>query len=115
MDQRAAAGAVLIGRREAIGTKYGVLAARQASRVFSRESEDDDRDVNCFRSRRPHPPQFSSVSQRGMGWRRRAPMTMFVFAALTVTAFIWAITEPQSPHDLTMDEISQLVVLGFVP
>jgi hypothetical protein len=42
-------------------------------------------------------------------------MTMFVFAALTVTAFIWAITEPQTPQDLTPDEISQLVVLGFVP
>jgi hypothetical protein len=39
-------------------------------------------------------------------------MTMFVLAALTVTAFIWAITEPQG---LTADEISQLVVLGFVP
>jgi hypothetical protein len=36
-------------------------------------------------------------------------MTMFVFAALTVTAFIWAITEPQDPQDLTPDEISQLV------
>jgi hypothetical protein len=42
-------------------------------------------------------------------------MTMFVFAALTVTAFIWAITEPQTPQDLTANEISQLVVLGFVP
>jgi hypothetical protein len=42
-------------------------------------------------------------------------MTMFVFAVLTVTAVIWAITAPQSPQDLTMDEISQLVVLGFVP
>ena len=42
-------------------------------------------------------------------------MTMFVFAALTVTAFIWAITEPQTPQDLTADEINQLVVLGFVP
>ncbi len=42
-------------------------------------------------------------------------MTMFVLAALTVTAFIWAITEPQTPQDLTADDISQLVVLGFVP
>jgi hypothetical protein len=42
-------------------------------------------------------------------------MTMFVLAALTVTAFTWAITEPQTPQDLTADEISQLVVLGFVP
>ena len=42
-------------------------------------------------------------------------MMMFVFAVLTVTAVIWAITAPQSPQDLTMDEISQLVVLGFVP
>jgi hypothetical protein len=37
-------------------------------------------------------------------------MTMFVFATLT-----GAITAPQSPQDLTMDEISQLIVLGFVP
>ena len=42
-------------------------------------------------------------------------MMMFAFAALTVTAFIWAIREPQSPQDLTMHEISQLIVLGFVP
>ena len=42
-------------------------------------------------------------------------MTMIVFAALTVTAFIWAITEPQSSQGLTMDQISQLIVLGFVP
>jgi hypothetical protein len=42
-------------------------------------------------------------------------MTMFVFAALIVTGAIWAITAPQSPKDLTMDEISQLIVLGFVP
>jgi hypothetical protein len=42
-------------------------------------------------------------------------MTMIVFAALTVTAFIWAITAPQSPQDLTTNEISQLIVLGFVP
>jgi hypothetical protein len=42
-------------------------------------------------------------------------MAMFVCVALTVTAFIWAITAPQSPQDLTMDEISHLVVLGFIP
>jgi hypothetical protein len=42
-------------------------------------------------------------------------MTMFVFAALTVTGFIWAITEPQTPQDLTADEFSQVIVLGFVP
>jgi hypothetical protein len=42
-------------------------------------------------------------------------MMMFVLAALTVTAVIWAITAPQSPQHLTMDEISQLIVLGFVP
>jgi len=41
-------------------------------------------------------------------------MMMFVLAALTVAGFIWAITEPQTPQDLTA-EISQLVVLGFVP
>jgi hypothetical protein len=42
-------------------------------------------------------------------------MMMFVLTALTVTAVIWAITGPRSPQDLTMDEISQLIVLGFVP
>jgi hypothetical protein len=42
-------------------------------------------------------------------------MAMFVCGALTVTAFIWAITEPQTPQGLTTDEINQLVVLGFVP
>jgi hypothetical protein len=42
-------------------------------------------------------------------------MMMFVFAALTVTAAIWAITAPPSPEDLTTDEISHLIVLGFVP
>jgi hypothetical protein len=42
-------------------------------------------------------------------------MTMFIFAALTVTALIWAVTGPRSPQDLTVDEISHLIVLGFVP
>jgi hypothetical protein len=42
-------------------------------------------------------------------------MTIFVFAALIVTAAIWAITTPPSPEDLTVDEISHLIVLGFVP
>jgi hypothetical protein len=42
-------------------------------------------------------------------------MTMFVIAALTVTATIWAITEPESAQDLTMNEMVDLVVLGFVP
>jgi hypothetical protein len=42
-------------------------------------------------------------------------MTMFIIAALTVTATIWAITEPKSAQDLTMDEIVDFVVLGFVP
>jgi hypothetical protein len=42
-------------------------------------------------------------------------MMMFAFAAVIVTAAIWAITAPQSTEDLTMDEISQLIVLGFVP
>jgi hypothetical protein len=41
-------------------------------------------------------------------------MMMFVFAALAVTAAIWVITEPQSPQDPTMDEIGQLIALGFV-
>jgi hypothetical protein len=42
-------------------------------------------------------------------------MTMFIIAALTVTATIWAITEPKSAQDLTMNEMGDLVVLGFVP
>jgi len=42
-------------------------------------------------------------------------MTMFVIAALTVTATIWTITEPKSAQDLTMNEMVDLVVLGFVP
>ena len=42
-------------------------------------------------------------------------MMTFVIAALTVAATIWAVTEPKSPHDLTMDEIADLVVLGPVP
>jgi hypothetical protein len=42
-------------------------------------------------------------------------MTMFIIAALTVTATIWAITEPKSAQDLTMNEMVDLVVLDFVP
>jgi hypothetical protein len=42
-------------------------------------------------------------------------MTMFVLAALTVTAIIWAITAPQYAQDLTKDEMIDPVVLGFVP
>jgi hypothetical protein len=38
-------------------------------------------------------------------------MTMFVIADLAVTA-IWAIREPKSPEDLTMDEMVDLIVLG---
>jgi hypothetical protein len=42
-------------------------------------------------------------------------MMMFVFVAVTVTAAIWAVTAPQPPQDLTMDEISHRIVLGFIP
>ncbi|HXA22256.1 MAG TPA: hypothetical protein VNW90_08145 [Acetobacteraceae bacterium] len=42
-------------------------------------------------------------------------MLLFVFAALTVAAVVWVITTPQSPQDPTMDEISQLIMLGFIP
>jgi hypothetical protein len=42
-------------------------------------------------------------------------MTLFVIAALTVTAAIWVITAPPSPRDPTMDEFSQLIALGFIP
>ena len=42
-------------------------------------------------------------------------MTLFVFAALTAAAAVWVITAPQSPQDPTMDELSQLIALGFIP
>jgi hypothetical protein len=43
-------------------------------------------------------------------------VTLFVLAALTaVAAAIWVITTPQSPQDPTMDEVSQLIALGFIP
>jgi hypothetical protein len=63
-------------------------------------------------------PPSAAISACQRAWQaltEESPMTMFVFAALTVTAVIWAITAPQSPQDLTMDEISQLIVSGFVP
>jgi hypothetical protein len=41
-------------------------------------------------------------------------MTMFISAALAVTALIWVITEPPSPQDLTIDEIADYLVLGVV-
>ncbi len=41
-------------------------------------------------------------------------MGMFVFAALTITALSWVVTKPRSTHDLTVGEISHLIVLGFV-
>jgi hypothetical protein len=31
-------------------------------------------------------------------------MTMFVIAALTVIATVWAVMEPKFPDDLSMDE-----------
>jgi hypothetical protein len=40
---------------------------------------------------------------------------MFVIAALTVTAAIWAITEPESPEDLTMDDMAEFRRVGFRP
>jgi hypothetical protein len=43
------------------------------------------------------------------------PMMIFIIAAALTAAGIWAITAPQSPEDTTMDEFSQLIVLGFVP
>jgi hypothetical protein len=42
-------------------------------------------------------------------------MTMFVIAAALTAAAIWVITAPRSPEDPTMDEISQLIAVGFVP
>jgi hypothetical protein len=42
-------------------------------------------------------------------------MTMFVFATVTVAAIIWTVTAPPTPEDPTVDEISHLIVLGFVP
>jgi hypothetical protein len=41
-------------------------------------------------------------------------MMIFVIAALTVAATIWAVKEPKSPHNLTMDELADFVVLGCV-
>jgi len=41
-------------------------------------------------------------------------MTLFIFAGLTAAA-IWALTAPRSPQDPTMEELSQFIVLGFVP
>jgi hypothetical protein len=43
-----------------------------------------------------------------------SPMMMFVFAAVTVTAAISAITTPQPPQDLTMDAIKRRVLAQFV-
>jgi hypothetical protein len=75
-------------------------------------------------SRRCHPPTHR-LSDRGRSQPQQLLSRQFNVRHLsadsrrhrhlTVTAFIWAITEPQSPRDLTMDEISQLIVLGFVP
>ena len=42
-------------------------------------------------------------------------MTMFIIAAALTAAAIWVITAPRSPKDPTMDEISQLIALGFIP
>jgi hypothetical protein len=42
-------------------------------------------------------------------------MTLFGFAAVTVTALIWAVTAPESAQDPTSDDIAHLIVLGFVP
>ena len=42
-------------------------------------------------------------------------MTMFIFTALAVTAAIWVITEPQSPQDPAMDEITPFIGVGLIP
>jgi hypothetical protein len=42
-------------------------------------------------------------------------MMLSVFAALTVAAIVGVITTSQFPQDPTGDEISQLIVLGFIP
>ena len=57
-----------------------------------------------------------SASTAGAELTEEGPMTLFIFAALTaVAAAIWVITAPQSPQDPTMDEVSQLIALGFLP
>jgi hypothetical protein len=63
-----------------------------------------------FTALRIHPRQLLPVSEL----TEDSPMMLVVFAALTAAA-IWAIAAPQSPEDPTMDEFSQLIVLGFVP
>jgi hypothetical protein len=100
---------------------WGLLPRRveDAVHASSPGSSGPDDESHCgakrFTASFPRPLQSPSASQQGNSRRRRATMTIFVFAALTVTAAIWAITAPQSSEDLTMDEISQLIVLGFVP
>jgi hypothetical protein len=42
-------------------------------------------------------------------------MTMFVIAAALTATAIWAITAPRSAHELTTEEMIDLVVSGFVP
>jgi hypothetical protein len=57
-----------------------------------------------------------SASTAGAELTEESPMTLFIFTALTaVAAAIWVITAPQSPQDPTMDEVSQLIALGFIP
>ena len=59
--------------------------------------------VNSFTARASHPLQSPSVDAHGKSRRGRAPMTMFVFAALIVTAVIaitWGTTAValRQPH-----------------
>jgi hypothetical protein len=42
-------------------------------------------------------------------------MMMIMIAALAIAATIWAVTAPKSPHDLTMNELVDLLVLGPAP
>jgi hypothetical protein len=69
------------------------------------------RGAKGFTALRIHPLQASPVSKL----MEESPMMLVVFAALTAAAAIWVIAAPWSPQSPTMDEFSQLIVLGFIP
>jgi hypothetical protein len=74
--------------------------------------------VIMVRSFHSAPPPTAAISIRQRARQKlteESPMMMFVFAAVIVTAAISAITAPQPPQDLTMDETSHRIVLGFIP
>jgi hypothetical protein len=73
--------------------------------------------VIMVRSLHSAPPPTAAISIRQRERQKlteESPMMMFVFAAVTVTAAISAITTPQPPQDLTMDAIKRRVLAQFV-